>query len=61
MTIFEAKTIFGVKVEHRQTDRQTNSFTPYTGVCGFFSVKFVSFLLAWLIGDIDLIPFNDSG
>ena len=51
MTIFEAKTIFGVKVEHRQTDRQTDrQNTQYSGVCGVFSVKFVSFLLAWLAG-----------
>ena len=35
----------------RQTDKQTNSLTPYTRVCGFFlSVKFVTSLLASLAG-----------
>ena len=35
----------------KQTDRQTNSLTPYLGVCGFlFSVKFATFLLASLAG-----------
>ena len=35
--------IIGVKVDYRQTDRQTNSLTPYTRVCGFFlSVKFAT-------------------
>ena len=30
----------GVKFGNRQTDKQTNSLTPYTGVCGnFLSVK----------------------
>ena len=39
--------IIGVKVDHRQT----NSLTPYTGVCGFFiSVKFATSLLASLAG-----------
>ena len=32
-------------------DRQTNSLTPYTGVCRFFlSVKFATFLLTSLVG-----------
>ena len=35
-----------------QTDRQTNSLTPYTGVCRFFlSVKFANSLLSSLAGD----------
>ena len=35
----------------RQTDRQTNTLAPYTGVCGFFlSVKFATYLLASLAG-----------
>ena len=35
------------------TDRQTNSLTPYTGVCVFFlSVKFVTSLLASLAGGL---------
>ena len=38
-------------VAERQTDRQTNSLTPFMGVCGFFiSVKFATFLLALLAG-----------
>ena len=38
--------------EKRQTDRQTDSLTPYTGGCGFFlSVKFATSLLASLAGD----------
>ena len=33
------------------TDRQTNSLTPYIGVCGFFlQVQFATFLLASLAG-----------
>ena len=33
------------------TDNQTNSLTPYIGVCGFFlSVKFATSLLASLTG-----------
>ena len=36
----------------RQTDKQTNSLTPFTGVCRFFlSVKFATFLLALLARD----------
>ena len=39
------------------TDRQTNSFTPYTWVCGLFlRVKFVTSLLASLAGGLR----NDS-
>ena len=39
-------------VTDRQTDRQTNSLTPYTGGCGFFlQVKFATSLLASLAGD----------
>ena len=35
------------------TDRQTNSLTPYTGVCRFFlSVKFATSLLASLAGGL---------
>ena len=34
------------------TDRQTNSLTPYTGVCGFFlQVKFATSLLTLFAGD----------
>ena len=34
------------------TDRQTNSLTPFKGVCGFFlQVKFAISLLASLAGD----------
>ena len=41
----------GVHTIYRQTDRQTNSLTPDTGVCGFFiSVKFDTSLLASLAG-----------
>ena len=37
--------------ENIVTDRQTNSMTPYTGVCGFFlSVKLAASLLASLAG-----------
>ena len=37
--------IIGVEFGNRWTDRQTNSLTPYTGVCGFFlSVKFATSL-----------------
>ena len=36
-----------------QTDSQTNSWTPYTGVCGFFlQVKFATSLLASLAGGL---------
>ena len=39
----------------RQTDRQTNSLTPYTGGCGFFlQVKFSTSLLASLAGGLKL-------
>ena len=35
--------IIWAKVCNRQTDRQTNSFTPYTGECGYFIlVKFAT-------------------
>ena len=35
------------------TDRQTNSLTPYTGVCGFFlQVKFATSLLTSLAGGL---------
>ena len=38
-------------VTDRQTERQTNSLTPFTGVWEFFlSVKFATSLLAWLAG-----------
>ena len=44
--------IIEVIIRYRQTDRQTNSLTPYTGVCGFFlQVKFATSLLASLAGD----------
>ena len=47
--------IIVVKVDHRQTDgqtdRQTNSLTQYIGVCEIFiSVKFATSLLASLAG-----------
>ena len=46
---FASPEIIGVKVA--QTDRQTNSWAPYTGICGFsLSVKFATFLLASLAG-----------
>ena len=36
---------------NRQTDGQTHSLKPYTGVCGFFlQVKFAASLLALLAG-----------
>ena len=48
-----AKPIIYVKIHKRQTDRQTNSWTPYTGVCVFFlQVKFATFLLASLAGGL---------
>ena len=44
---FAIPEIIEVKIWYRQTDRQTNSLTPYTGVCGFFlQVKFATSLLA---------------
>ena len=40
--------------KYRQTDRQTNSLTPHTGVCGFFlSVKFATSLLTTLAGELN--------
>ena len=51
--------IIGVKVYHRQSDRQTNSLTPYTGVFGFFlSVKFATSLLTSLAGGLNIL--NDQ-
>ena len=51
--------IIGVKVCHRRTDRQTNSLTPYTGVCGFFlSIKFATSLLASLAGGFAKLKLN---
>ena len=48
-----SRAIIWVKVHNRQTDKQTNSLTPYTGVCGFFlSVKFSTSLLALLPGGL---------
>ena len=48
---FASPEIIEVKICHRQTDGQTNSLTPYTGVCGFFlQVKFATSLLALLAG-----------
>ena len=48
---FASPEIIGVKVYNRRADRETNSFTPYTEVCGFFlSVKFATSLLASLTG-----------
>ena len=42
-----------------QTDRQTNSLIPYTGVCGFLlQVKFATSLLASLAGDNQVITKN---
>ena len=54
MTLFKAK--MGQKgiinATDRQTDRQTNSLTPYMVGCVFFlSVKFANSLLALLTGD----------
>ena len=38
------------------TDRQTNSLTPYTGICGFFlSAKFVTSRLALLAGGLSIM------
>ena len=49
---FASPEIIGVEFGNRQTDRQINSLTPFTRVCGFFlSVKFATSLLAWLAGD----------
>ena len=40
---FASPVIIEVKICYRQTDRLTNSLTPYTGVCGFFlQVEFVT-------------------
>ena len=51
--------IIGVKVCNRQTDRQTNSLTPYTGACGFFlSVKFATFLTRFARRGIKIIFFG---
>ena len=51
MTVFEAKMGNWAKQTDRQRDKQTNSLTPYTGVCRFFiSVKFAASLLALLEG-----------
>ena len=48
---FDSPEIIRVKVDYRQTDRQTNYLTSYTGVCGFcLSVKFATSLLALLAG-----------
>ena len=45
---FASPEIIEVKICNR---RQTNSLTPYTGVCGFFPhVKFATSLLASLAG-----------
>ena len=43
-----------------QTDRQTNSLTPHTGVCGFFlQVKSATSLLALLaVGQIEIITLE---
>ena len=41
---FASPDIIWVKVCNRLTDRQTNSLTPFTGMCGFFSVKFATSL-----------------
>ena len=44
-----------------QTDRQTNSLTPYVGVSGLFlSVKFATFLLALLAGSKLFFTFLDT-
>ena len=41
-----------IYIRYRQTDRQTNSLTPYTGMGVFFlQVKFATSLLASLAGD----------
>ena len=40
-----------ITVETTQTDRQTNSLTPYTRMCGFFlQVIFATSILASLTG-----------
>ena len=45
--------IIGVLVCNRQIERQSNSLTPYTGVCGFFiSDKFDTSVLALLPGGL---------
>ena len=42
-----------------QTDRKTNSLTPYTGVCGFFiPVKFTTCLLVSFAGDQKILSAN---
>ena len=64
--VFEEKTALAAKVanffsngfwfwldERSNNLGQTNSLTPYTGVCGFFlSVKFATSLLALLAGGL---------
>ena len=48
---FASPELIEVKICYRQMDRQTNSLTPYLGVCGFFlQVKFATSLLASLAG-----------
>ena len=50
--------IIEVKICYRQTDRLTNSLTPFTGVCGFFlQVEFATSLLA-LLADHRLCECN---
>ena len=52
-TFFDEVMIFELvgDVVKTKTDRQTNSLTPYTGVCGFFlQVKFATSLLTSLAG-----------
>ena len=49
---FASPEIIQVEICNRQTDRQTDSLTLYTGGRGFFlSVKFATSLLASLAGD----------
>ena len=49
---FTSPEIIEVKICSRQTDRQTNSLTTYTGECGFFlQVKFATSLLSSLAGE----------
>ena len=53
LAYFASPEIIEVEICNRQTDRQKNSLTPYTGVCGFFlQIKFATSLLASLAGGL---------
>ena len=49
----ESYIILGGTINLLHTDRQTNSLTPYTGVCGYFLIiKFDTSLHALLAGGL---------